>query len=789
MVGATPFDPGEPSRPLMRVLIAEDDPRDAKLTASVIEGGVGKSQFDVVNSLELFRERLEKTDYDVILADFNLCNWTAFDALDFLKRSGKDIPLIVVTGNLGDEAAAECIKRGAADFVLKDRPARLPVAVERALEEKRLRTESQQAFEAVTRLATIVQSSDDASIAMTLAGVITSWNKGAEKVYGYSASEVFGQPVSVLVPPDRSEETPRLLASVGNGTRLEHFATVRVRKDGSLVNVSLSIFPITDSRGNVAGVASVARDITAHKRAEEVRAYLASIVESSDDAIIGKTPEGIIRSWNRSAEKLYGYLASEITGQSIFRLVPPERHEEVADFLHRIKRGETIERHETTRVTKSGDRVDVSISISPLRNSTGEVAGASTIARDITERQRAERELRQVNRALRTISEGKKVIVRATEETPLLEAICDTFVREGGYRMAWVGFAEPDAGKSVRPVAYAGFENGYLQIARISWEDTERGRGPMGTAIRTGRPVVARSTETEHNVAPWREEQIKRDYASLVALPILLQEHPLGALTIYAEAPDAFDSEEVQLLTGLTEDLAYGIQALRTRAQRQQAEEALAQQARQLLYSEEALKQKAQELARSNAELQQFVYVASHDLQEPLRTMASFAQVLKKRYHGKLDASADDFIHFIVDGATRMQELIHDLLAYSRVGSRAEEFVPTDCTRVIEQAVANLQAAIAESAAAVTWDSLPTIPCDGNQLVQVFQNLIGNAIKFRGSEAPQVHIAAEQKISHWPSPLRTTALASIRNIPGKSSKSSSACKPGVSTPATASDWP
>ncbi len=188
---------------------------------------------------------------------------------------------------------------------------------------------------------------------------------------------------------------------------------------------------------------------------------------------------------------------------------------------------------------------------------------------------------------------------------------------------------------------------------------------------------------------------------------------------------------------------------IRDITERRRAEEALEKRTRELMNSQEALKQKAQELSRSNADLEQFAYVASHDLQEPLRTMTSFAQLLRRRYQGKLDANADDFIHFIVDGATRMQGLITDLLAYSRVGSRGKETVSTDCAAVFDQAVANLQTAIVESGAVVTHDSLPTVPCDGAQLIQVFQNLVGNSIKFRDSHSPRVHVAAEPRPSEW----------------------------------------
>jgi PAS domain S-box-containing protein len=205
---------------------------------------------------------------------------------------------------------------------------------------------------------------------------------------------------------------------------------------------------------------------------------------------------------------------------------------------------------------------------------SGDVIGASTIARDITERKRAEVELRRVNRALRTLSACNQVIMRATEESHLLEDICGILVRAGGYRMAWVGYGEHDEGKSVRPVAHAGFEEGYLKAASCTWVDTERGRGPTGTAVRTGKPVVARNIQTETGLAPWREEKLKRGYASSIALPIILDDNVLGALTIYAEAPDAFDPEEMQLLMELSKDLAYGIQVLRTRAEHKEAETA-----------------------------------------------------------------------------------------------------------------------------------------------------------------------------------------------------------------------
>jgi PAS domain S-box-containing protein len=165
----------------------------------------------------------------------------------------------------------------------------------------------------------------------------------------------------------------------------------------------------------------------------------------------------------------------------------------------------------------------------------------------------------------------------------------------------------------------------------------------------------------------------------------------------------------------------------------------------ELKQAEEALRKTVEELQRSNAELERFAYVASHDLQEPLRTVASYTQLLEKRYKDKLDTDATEFIDFAVNGARRMQQLINDLLAYSRVGTRGKPFEPTDMEAVLEAALANLQVAVNDSKAKVTHDPLPTVMGDDGQLVQVFQNLIHNAIKFRGKKPPLVHISAGRK--------------------------------------------
>lgn len=164
---------------------------------------------------------------------------------------------------------------------------------------------------------------------------------------------------------------------------------------------------------------------------------------------------------------------------------------------------------------------------------------------------------------------------------------------------------------------------------------------------------------------------------------------------------------------------------------------------------EQRVQERTAELKRSNAELEQFAYIASHDLQEPLRMVASYMRLLERRYKGKLDEDADKFIAYAVDGAVRMQQLINDLLEYSRVDARGREFTPTDFNGIIDQILTNLQVAITESGATITRDSLPTLWADSSQMGQLLQNLVGNAIKFRREEPLEIHISAERQHGDW----------------------------------------
>ena len=226
-------------------------------------------------------------------------------------------------------------------------------------------------------------------------------------------------------------------------------------------------------------------------------------------------------------------------------------------------------------------------------------AVADTIAQGI-EREQAEEKLARLNRTLRTLYECNQALVRATEENELLRSICRILVEVGGLRMAWVGYREFNQDKTVRPVAHAGYEDGYLEGVNITWADTERGRGPMGTAIRTSTTSWNSDILTDPNMAPWRAEAVKRGYASSIALPLMSQGEAFGALALYAEDCDAFSGGTIEQYTDLANNLAYGVAALRTLEERKRAESEI----RQLNASlEKRVVERTIELVRSNDQL------------------------------------------------------------------------------------------------------------------------------------------------------------------------------------------
>lgn len=239
-------------------------------------------------------------------------------------------------------------------------------------------------------LAAIVVSSENAIISKTIKGIITSWNSQAENLFGYTAAEAIGKPMTMLIPPDRHDEEAELLARVARGERVSHYETIRLCKNSSTVEVSVTLSPIRDQLGRIVGVSNIAHDISERRAQEAAQALLAAIVDSCGDAIISKSMQGLITSWNPAAQRMFGYTAEEIIGRRATLLYPRELMYEEETLNSRNANGEFIERFETMRRRKDGSLVQLSSSLSPIMDRSGHVTGVSVIAHDITEQKALE---------------------------------------------------------------------------------------------------------------------------------------------------------------------------------------------------------------------------------------------------------------------------------------------------------------------------------------------------------------------------------------------------------------
>jgi PAS domain S-box-containing protein len=253
----------------LRILMVEDSADDAFLVLEELRHGGYEPASKRVETEPDFVAALGEQDWDIIISDHSMPRFDAMSALRVFQETGKDVPFLIVSGSISEQLAVAAMKSGASDYIGKASLARLVPAVGRELREAEARRERRRAQEDRSRLAAIVQYSDDAIVAKNLEGTIISWNRGAEKIFGYTEGEAVGQSVRMLLPPDRLQEESRILEQVKQGRSLDHFETVRLHKDGRRIDVSVTVSPILNADGRVVGASKIARDITARKHAED----------------------------------------------------------------------------------------------------------------------------------------------------------------------------------------------------------------------------------------------------------------------------------------------------------------------------------------------------------------------------------------------------------------------------------------------------------------------------------------------------------------------------------------
>jgi PAS domain S-box-containing protein len=446
-------------------------------------------------------------------------------------------------------------------------------------------TAQKQAEEGRARLAAILEATSDLVSTADLNGRMLYLNHAGRKMLGIGVEE----DIASLAIRDLHPEWAWDLIREGSRDAAIHNKvwsgeTVFRSRSGQEIPTSQVIIAHKGATGRVEFFSTVARDIAASKQAaeslQEANNRLRTLVEASPLAIIAVDLQGRVISWNPAAEHMFGWGQAEVMGRPL-PTIPPGQQDAFQATYQQTLEGKRLLGLELHRQRRDGSLIDIRLFTASLHDGAGAMTGIMGIIEDITEPKRMAATLRQASRALKAITECHQALIRATDERQLLDEVCRIIVEVGGYRMAWVGYAEADAGKSVRPVAQTGFDEGYVEKLNLTWANKERGRGPVGTAIRTGKLALCQDTRIDPGVAFIREEARKRGYASILALP-LQEAHTFGALTIYAAAPNAFDEEEINLLLGLANDLAYGIMALRGRAEQRRAELALKESEQEL---------------------------------------------------------------------------------------------------------------------------------------------------------------------------------------------------------------
>jgi PAS domain S-box-containing protein len=526
-------------------------------------------------------------------------------------------------------------------------------------------------------------------------GEVATWNFGAERIKGYTASEIIGRNFSCFYPQEdidqcKPQETLKTAAEQGK-VEVEQY---RVRKDGTRFLAYLLITALRDQAGKLIGYSEISRDMTERVMSE---AKYRGLLEAAPDAMVVVNHDGEIVLLNVQAEKQFGYRRDELLGQRVTTIIPEGFAERLlADALRST--AEALEQQIGTGIELNGRRKDgsdfpIEIMLSPHESAEGILV---TVAiRDISVRREAGKRLVQMtedlslkHRLLQSVVEGTSdpIYIRDRDDRFVLaNSACAKLFNRSETQMVGIRLCDlmPDS-------TYRGIAESDREIMRIGSTCTVEEITEVDGVDR-----VFLTTK-----GPYRDAD----------------NNTIGTIGIARDITELRGLEQARLEV-LTHDIRV----------RKSAEEHLANT--------------VAELKRSNDELEQFAYIASHDLQEPLRMVASYTQLLAERYKGRLDTDADEFIAFAADGANRMQQLILDLLAYSRAGANVREPQEIDSGRALQVALGNLQASIAESGAVVTHDPLPDIIIDDRQLTQILQNLVGNAIKYRGAEAPRVHVS------------------------------------------------
>jgi PAS domain S-box-containing protein len=557
-------------------------------------------------------------------------------------------------------------------------------------------------------------------------------NRALCEMTGYSADELTGRAVRDITHPDDVDDSIDAMRRMAAGEIDAWRAEKRyLRRDGSCLWISLSASVVPGFRDAPLYFMSQMEDISERRRVEQELRDAArrfeTVTESVNDAIVSTEEDGRIAFWNDGARSVFGYEPEDVLGKELTILMPERFHDDHRRGFARYLRtgqahviGRTIE---LVGLHSDGTEFPLELSLGEWRRGVGRAF--TGVIRDLSERKRTERYLA-----------AQFSVASVLAESPSIEDAAPRFLAGIAQSMGWqVGglwTPEPD-GHRLRCRAVWHEADAQVEAFRQATMELslERGEGLPGRVWGSGEPVWIRDAGSEPNF-PRAGAAMRSGLHGGIGLPLLSGGEIVGAIDFFSPQIQEPDPALIDLMGTIGAQLGGFIQ-------RKEAQAELAATAAEL-------RERAAELERSNADLEQFAYVASHDLSEPLRMVSGFSQLLQKRYGGKLDAEADEFIGYTVDGVNRMQALIDDLLAFSRVGRGDRELTDVDAGAVASRALEALSAPLAETGADVAIGALPTVRGDERELGQLFQNLISNALKFHGDEPPRVRVTAEAEI-------------------------------------------
>jgi PAS domain S-box-containing protein len=516
-------------------------------------------------------------------------------------------------------------------------------------------------------------------------------NDKAFELYGYAREEMLGLNLELLIIADAQKDIKQIRTEIQQSGGMR-FEALHVRKNGEIFPVEVSTRYIEVDGQQY--YQSIIHDITNRKHAQEAlereQYLLRSLMDSHPDAIYFKDRESrIFRHSRAMAEKLSITGHKDIIGKTDFDLFSDEHAiQAYNDEQKIIQTGEPIVNIEEKETYTDRPPTWVLTTKMPLRDNEGNIIGTFGISRDITSRKESELALQMSRHQLSEAMDLAKLVHWEFDAASGMFTFDDRFYELYGTS------AEREGGNQMSAEKYA-FEFVYPVDVHIVKAEIDK-------SLATNDPN--HSVQIEHRIVR-RDGEIRY----IIVRVRVMKDETGKTIKTYGVNQDITERKKI----------------------------------------EQELAKRNEELTRSNAELEQFAYVASHDLQEPLRMVASYTQLLARRYKDKLDDSANEFINFAVDGANRMQTLINDLLAFSRIGTRGKLFAPVNCQKVIAQAIHNLKLSIEESKATVNFDQLPTVYADDQQLVQLFQNLIGNAVKYHSDKPPLITISAKREDDDW----------------------------------------